>query len=275
MLCQGLAWYKRLALIGLLGVVLRLGFGWLVTFKWPSAETAVLASGFALLANLILLCWRKQLVLTGTPVAPWNREFGLYCLLSTALVLGNFCFFQGDLLIGKRYFGTSPLWDGYTATGTLARALPQTVAPMLAVLFTSRSGHRRGGVVGGQLKLMGLSGAALVFGAICLLVVRSVALKMVGKDTPEAEAMILPYSIAMVFIGLLQGLAFWALASRWSRVTLLHGVLGVGFWITLLAVGHTPTAMLHAMPITAGIALAIFLFFWLVTMRRHHPATQA
>ena len=53
MLCQGLGWFQRLALIGLLGVVLRVGFGWLVTFKWPCAETAVLASGFALLANLI------------------------------------------------------------------------------------------------------------------------------------------------------------------------------------------------------------------------------
>src|SRR5271154_1202616 len=62
-LCQGLSWFKRLALIGFLGMVLRILFGWLVTLKWPSAETAVLATGFALLANLILLFWRKGLSL--------------------------------------------------------------------------------------------------------------------------------------------------------------------------------------------------------------------
>ena len=74
-LCQGLAWFKRLALIGFLAMLLRISFGWLITFKWPSAETAVLASAFALLANLVLLFWRKELSLHGEPVSPWNREF--------------------------------------------------------------------------------------------------------------------------------------------------------------------------------------------------------
>ncbi|HEV2436649.1 MAG TPA: hypothetical protein VG077_11685, partial [Verrucomicrobiae bacterium] len=46
-LCQGLAWFKRLALIGLLAMLLRVAFGWFVTLKWPSPETAVLASTFA------------------------------------------------------------------------------------------------------------------------------------------------------------------------------------------------------------------------------------
>jgi hypothetical protein len=275
MLTQGLAWFKRLALIGLVGVILRLSFGWLITFKWPSAETAVLATGFALLSNLILLFWRKELVIPGKSVAPWNREFGLYCFLSTAFVVGNFCFFQGDLLIGKKYFGNSPLWDGYTAVGTLARALLQTVAPLLAVLFTSRSGHTRGGVVAEQLKLMGLSGVVLIFGAVCLIILRPLCLHLVNKDTPAAESMVLPYAVTMVFIGLLQGLANWALASRWSRVTLLHGVLGLSFWLTLLTFGQTPATMLNAMPIAAGLALGIFLVFWLITMRRHHPPATA
>ena len=57
-LCQGLSWFKRLALIGFVGMVLRVLFGWFVTLKWPSAETDVLASGFTLLATLVLLFWR-------------------------------------------------------------------------------------------------------------------------------------------------------------------------------------------------------------------------
>ncbi|HSY17275.1 MAG TPA: hypothetical protein VK815_03035, partial [Candidatus Acidoferrales bacterium] len=43
-LCQGLGWFKRLALISLLAAVLRVTFGLPVTYFWPVAEAAVLAS---------------------------------------------------------------------------------------------------------------------------------------------------------------------------------------------------------------------------------------
>jgi hypothetical protein len=273
-LCQGLAWFKRLALIGFLAMVLRVSFGWFITLKWPSAETAVLASGFALLANLVLLFWRKDLSLHGAPVSPWNREFVQYFVVSAACVVGGYCFFQGDLLVAKKFFAKGEL-DAYTAAGTLARALPLTVAPLLAVLFTSRSGRRAGGIVAEQLKLMGLSGLALVFGAACLFLLRAFCLNLLGRNTPEAAAMICQYSITMVFVGLLQALAFWALASRWSKISLLYGALGLGYWLTLFAVGQTPAALLQTMPVAAGTAFVVLFFVWLVTMRRHKPAAQS
>ena len=179
-LCQGLAWFKRLALIGFLAMLLRVSFGWLITFKWPSAETAVLASAFALLANLVLLFWRKDLSLHGEPVPPWNREFAQYFIVSAAFVAGNFCFFQGDYLVANKFFTKEEL-DAYAAAGILARALPMTIAPLLMVLFTSRSAQRAGGVVAEQLKLFGLSGLALVFGAICLFMLRAFFLKILGQ----------------------------------------------------------------------------------------------
>ena len=103
-LCQGLAWFKRLALIGFLVMMLRVLFGWFVTLKWPSAETAVLATGFSLLAYLVLLFWKKDLSLHGTPVSPWNHEFIHYLVVSTAFVVGSYCFTQGDLLVMQHYF---------------------------------------------------------------------------------------------------------------------------------------------------------------------------
>ena len=121
-LCQGLAWFKRLALIGFLAMLLRVCFGWLITFKWPSAETAVLASAFALLANLVLLFWRKDLSLHGEPVPPWNREFAQYFIVSAAFVAGNFCFFQGDYLVANKFFTKEEL-DAYAAAGILAIGL--------------------------------------------------------------------------------------------------------------------------------------------------------
>lgn len=273
-LCQGLAWFKRLALIGFLAVLLRFSFGWFITLKWPSAETAVLASGFAVLANLILLFWRKDLSLHGAPISPWNRELVQYLVVSAAFVVGGFCFFQGDLLVAKKYFGKGEL-DAYTAAGILARALPQTVAPLLTVLFTSRSGRRAGDIVAEQLKLMGLSSLGLVFGAAGLFVLRALCLKLIARYTPEAAAMICQYSITMVFVGLLQALAFWALASRWSKISLLYGALGLAYWLTLFAVGQTPATLLQTMPVAAGTAFIVLFFVWLATMRRHKPAAQS
>lgn len=196
-LCQGLAWFKRLALIGFLAMLLRVAFGWFITFEWPSAETAALAQAFALLAYLVLFFWRKDLTLQSDPTSPWNSEFARYFIFSAAIVVGNYCFQQGDYLVASKFFATGDR-DNYVAAGILARALWIAVAPMLTVLFTSRSGERAGGIVSEQLKLIGLSGLALAFGAICLYVLRVFCLKILGRYTPEAAAMIAPFAVAMV-----------------------------------------------------------------------------
>ena len=276
-LCQGLGWFKRLALIGFLAMVLRVTFGWFVTLKWPSAETAVLATTFAVLSNLILLVWRKELSLHGEAVSPWNREFVYYFIVSGAFVVGNFCFFQGDYLVAQHNFGkTDPAGlDAYVAAGILARALPQTVGPLLVVLFTSRSGHRTGGIVTEQLKLIGLSSFGLVFGAVCLFVLRVFCLKLLGRSTPDAAAMIGPFATTMVFVGLLQSLAYWVLASRWAKIALLYGALGIGYWLALLVTGKTATALLQTMPVATGAAFAILFVAWFLAMRRHHPPAQS
>ena len=272
-LCQGLSWFKRLALIGFLGMVLRVLFGWFITLKWPMPETAVLASAFALLANLVLLYWRNDLVLHGKPISPWNHELALYFAVSAPFVLANYCFLQGDYLVANKFFGKGEL-DAFVAAGMLARALPMTVAPLLTVLFTSRSGQRAGSIVSEQLKLVGLSGVALVFGAVCLVALRVFCLKVLGRYTPESAGMVLRFSTTMVFVGLLQALAYWSLASRWLKISLCYGVLGVGYWVALLAFGHTPTALLGVMPFAAGAAFVILLLVWLPTLRRHHPPAE-
>jgi hypothetical protein len=268
-LCQGLAWFKRLALIGFLAMLLRILFGWFVTLKWPSPETAVLASAFALLAYLILLFWRKDLSLHGEPVPPWNPEFAQYFIVSTAFVVGGYCFTQGDYLVAQKFFTKGEL-DAYVAAGILARALPQTVAPLLAVLFTSRSSQRAGGIVSEQLKLMGLSTLGLVFGAACLNFLKTFCLGILHH--PEAAGMIGQFSITMIFVGLLQSLAYWALGSRWSKISLLYGVLGLVYWLALLLLGKSPADLLHVMPVAAGIAFAAIFLVWLVAMRGGKPA---
>ena len=272
-LCQGLSWFKRLALIGLLGVALRLLFGWAVVENWPAAEWAVLATAVAVLSNLILLYWRKDLVRHAEPVSPWNAEFVRFLIVSAAFIGGGYCFTQGDLLVAQRFF-SKPELDAYTGAGVFARALPMTVAPLLTVLFTHRSKAHTGDAMREQLKLIGLYAVGLGCGLVGLLVLRTYCLQMINRNTPEAAAMIGQLSITMVSVGLLQALGMWALASRWIKTSLLYGGLGLAYWLALFGLGKTPGALLQVMPIAAGLALAILFACWLVTMKRQRHGAQ-
>jgi hypothetical protein len=78
----------------------------------------------------------------------------------------------------------------------------------------------------------------------------------------------------MVFVGLLQALALWALASRWMKISLLYGGLGLVYWVALLCLGQTPASLLRAMPVAAFVSFATLFAVWLVAMRRHKLAVS-
>ena len=86
--------------------------------------------------------------------------------------------------------------------------------------------------------------------------------------------MVSPFAVTRVFVGLLQSLAYWALAGRWQKISLLYGGLGLAYWLALLVLGKTPAALLQTMLAAAGIAFAIFFIIWLVALRRHKPVAQ-
>ena len=273
-LCQGLAWFKRFAMICFIGMLMRVAFGYVITLRWPSPETAVLASTFGLLAYLILLYWKNDLSLPRETKAasPWNHEFVLYLVVSAALVVGNYCFSLSDLLVMQRHFSQTD-GDAYVAAERFAISLPITVAPLLSVLFTNRSVEHSADAFRAQIKLLGLYAAGLILGAACLFALRHFCLRLIHKDSPEAAAMIGQLAVAMVFVGLLQAMGTWALASRWSRIALLYGVLGLAYTTLILVVGKTSAALLQTMPIASGLAFLILFTVWIAAMRRHQPAT--
>jgi len=276
-LCQGMAWFKRLALISILTVILRLSFGGLVVWKYPTAEMAVLATAISLLSFAVLLFWKKDLSWPGTiAISPWDREFVLFFIVAAACTGGSYCFTQGDLLVAQRYFMKSDM-DAYSGAGVLARALSMTVAPLLTILFTHRSSahaHSQDDVRE-QFKLLGLYSFGLAAGATGLLLLRAPLLGLIGRNTPGAADMIGPLAWTMVFVGLIQALAMWALASRWIKLSLLYGGLGLAYWLTLLALGKTPSAMLHVMPAAAALSFGILFAGWLLAMRRPHGPAKS
>ena len=270
-LCQGLSWFKRLALIGFLTMVIRVLFGWAVTLRWPSSETAILASTVALLANLIIFFWSRELKISAKPVSPWNREFIHYLIVSAACVAGNYIFTKGDLLVAKHAFQGADN-DAYNVAENLASGILLAAGPLLTVLFTSRSTSRAGQVVAEQFKLLGIYVFALLFGAGALFFLRHLCVRIIaGHAIPAAEGMIGRLALTMVFVGLIQAMGYWALSSRWHKISFLFGALGVIYWFTLFMFGHTLDKLLIAMPLTAGLACLTMFIGWYLSLRHRHP----
>lgn len=281
-LCQGMGWFKRLALIGVGGVCMRIIFGWIITQKFPTAEMAVTATTFSLLANLALLYWWKDIFRHGSErVSPWNREFGRFALVTAAYVAGNW-FFLGDGLAAQKYFPGDVL-GAYQVAARWAFNLPGTIAPLLLVMFSSRSGGKEGEALKDQRILLTLYAIGLACGAAGIILLRHLLVHIICGDpkTPgdallnaQSADMLIPYTITMGFVGLSQAIGLWSLASRWFKVTTIYGILGLAYWVTLMSLGHTPALLLHLMPIGTATAFGVLLVSWLLASRHQPPLVQ-
>ena len=76
--------------------------------------------------------------------------------------------------------------------------------------------------------------------------------------------------MTMVFVGLMQAMSMWALASRWTKVAVLYGASGLAYWLVLLKWGKSPQEMLGLMPVAAGVAAGLLFASWLAAMRACH-----
>ena len=87
--------------------------------------------------------------------------------------------------------------------------------------------------------------------------------------------MIAPLIVTMVFSGLLQGLAMWSLASRWLKISVLYGLLGLAYWLILFIAGKTPATLLRIMPVAGGIAFVGLFVVWFIILYRHRSPPQS
>jgi len=275
-LCQGMAWFKRMAVIGLVAVGMRILFGWVMTKGFPTAEMAVLATTFSLLANLSLLYWWKDIFRHGARrISPWNRQFVHFLLVTGAYVVGNWLFLNGDDLVANKYFSGDDL-GAYEVAARWDRALPGIVLPLLLVMFSSRSGGKQGQALSDQHILLSLYAVGLGCGAAGLITFRNVLVKLIcGHPNPQAAGILIPFTITMAFVGLGQAVALWSLASRWFKLAMFYGALGLTYWLTLMLLGHTPATLLQIMPLGAGAAFCLLLVLWLLTVRHQSPGKAA
>jgi hypothetical protein len=268
-LCQGLAWFKRLAFIGLLAALMRVLFGWLTTRIWPRCRMGGSGLGVMLLANLILLFWKKDFPRrTDTAISPWDREFVQFLVVSAACMVGTNCFSQGDLLVANKFFAKA-IWMPTAPPDCWPVPCQRLSARCWPFCSPIVPAGIHGDALREQLKLLGLYAFGLLSGAIGLFVLKTFVLQLLHRNTPEAAGMIGRFSITMVFVGLLQALAMWSLASRWIKLSMLYGGLGIAYWITLLCLGKSPADLLRVMPVAAGVAFGAVFLIWLIAMLTH------
>lgn len=267
-LCQGLGWFKRLALFGIIGVVVKVVFVWLVTRKYPVAEMGMLAGAIGILVNFAVFFYWKELFKKGDSISPWNREFFRYFAVVAAGVAAQWCFTKGDLLVAQKYFGVQA--DTYAGAVKIASGLHLAVGPLLTVLFTARSSERSGRSLSAPLSLLALYAAGLIVGATILFFARDLCVRLLrGEYLPETSAMVGPLAITMIFVGLIQALGMWAMASNWVKSSFFYGAIGVAYWTTLLTVGKTPAALLKTMPMISAAGFTVMFVVWIVTLRRN------
>ena len=293
-LAQGMGWFKRLALISFAGVAVKIVLVWFVTRKYPVAESGVFAVAAGTMLNLGIFLWWRDLFKPGERISPWDRDFFRYLIVAAAGVGAQWCFTQSDMLVVGNYF-SGPDKDAYTGAVKTASGLHLAVSPLLIVLFTARSSERSGQGLSGPLGLLLLYAVKLTIKTLMLFFIRDLTVKIIfGHPFPEASAMIPPLAITMIFVGLIQALGMWMMASNWIKAVVLYGAIGITYWATLLGVAHRaaptrldpvtllpthaalpPGTLLHIMPIIAGAAFVIMFIVWVVALRAKPGRAEA
>ena len=292
-LAQGMGWFKRLALISFAGVAVKIVLVWFLTRKHPVAESGVLAVAAGTMLNLAIFFWWRDLFKPGERISPWDRDFFHYLVVAAAGVGAQWCFTQSDMLVVGNYFSVADK-GAYAGAVKTASGLHLAVSPLLIVLFTARSSERSSKGFSGPLSLLLLYAAGLAGGALVLFLIRDLAVQIISNHPfPEASAMIPPLALTMIFVGLIQALGMWMMASNWVKAVLLYGAIGVAYWATLLGVAHRayraapiywgpsldpvallqihgsipPATLLHIMPVIAGAGFVVMLIAWVVALR--------
>ncbi|HEX7654342.1 MAG TPA: hypothetical protein VF607_12605, partial [Verrucomicrobiae bacterium] len=78
----------------------------------------------------------------------------------------------------------------------------------------------------------------------------------------------------MVFVGLMQAIAMWALASRWLKIAVLYGCLGGLYWLVLFLFGKTPETLPKVMTLYTAAAFVVLFATWLQAMRHGRQPSE-
>jgi hypothetical protein len=255
--------------------------GFVLAGAEPWAESG-LAAG--ILAGLVLLTpilrpaklafgWDKA------AVALRDREFRVYLGATLSVTLGIFLFTNADRIVAQVWFGRSTdnnlglvrwgLFDGYQTAGLLGRALLWGTQPILLVLLARRARENN---TGRELRrLCWLYLAVLIAGALLLPLLSLPLARLFGGPDEELTAYFIPrFALAMVPLGMLQGLGIFVLASRRYPECFTLGAGSLAYTLLLVLVGK-PQLMQSYMLGGGTVVLLLVLFIGVVRWGRKQP----
>ena len=274
----------RLRLWGFLlfgAALVRFLLAWGMTGSMPWAEsglTAIVLAGLLLLTPLVRQTeirfeWDKAREILR------DREFVLYFAATLSVMLGIFLFSSADRIVAQAWFGRPQdnnlglvrwdLFDGYQTAGLLGRGLLWGTQPLLLIFFAQRAReeHTSSALRG----LMLVYGLILMVGAIVLGRSAQPLSQLFGGGDADATAHYIPsFALAMVPMGLLQGVGIFALASR--RYPECFTLGGASLFYTLLLWFFGRPQLILSYIFGAGVAaLMLVLFVGVVRWGRRQP----
>jgi hypothetical protein len=270
---------KRLGLLAFLiiaGAAVRLAGSALAGHDQPVAESGL---GPVILAGTLLALPALQdyhLPSLGVEGRAVLRKLLLPLLATASVVLALLLFSNAHRIVAQRNFGApDPLnlgyvnrsgFDDFQVAGLIAQRILGLTLLLLVVFWTKRSVLNR--TTRASLRWFWIYLGALVTGVVLLVVAAPLA-NAIFTGNP---AVFLPDFAGAVFVlGLLQGVAVFALASRrWIECFLL-GALSLAYTGFLGYAGSQPQLMTSCMFGGALISLMLVLFVGVVRYARSHP----
>jgi hypothetical protein len=208
-----------------------------------------------------------------------ERDLKLHLAATISLLLGLYLFTNADRFLAQIWFGNSTdnnlglvrwdLFDGYQTAGLLGRALVWGTQPILLLFLARRSPQDHTGKKARRYLWLYL--AALLLGGFVLYALRQPLSRLFGGGGEEMTEYFLPGFIgAMVMMGLVQGLGFFALASRRYPECFALGAAGIAYTVFLALVGR-PQLLVSYMFGGGGVALLLVLSIGIVRWGRQQP----
>jgi hypothetical protein len=188
-----------------------------------------------------------------------------------------FLFSSADRLVAQSWFGVVTNlnlgvvdwrgFDAYQAAGLLGRALLWGTQPLLLLLLARRSRLER--TTAASLAWFWIYLGALPAGAIALIVLDGPLSRLFcGADFVRTAVFVPSFALAMVPLGVVQGLGVFALASRRFPECHVFGGLGVGYAVLLYLVGRQAQQMPAYMFGGGVVAITVLLFVGVVRWGR-------
>lgn len=271
-------------------MVVRFIAGAVLIYLFPYAEAAASAS---LVAGVVLAL---PVLLSPKPRPhnmlqnPWTPEFSRYLAAALCVGIATFIFTQADLLVAQRasvgirmlpgYEPTPEIiaiiakrraeeLDSYTAAGLLGRAILMAATPILVVYFTKRAQTGAGALNARALLLIYF--AMIIVGAVALMILKQPLAHFFGRTDPIMLHRVQVFAVAMIPIGILQGIGYYLLATGRLTMCYIFGGLGVAYLLILSTWG---TDLVILQSLMYGAALGAILVLCMVSLIRFSWATK-